>query len=39
MRAFYRQGASVSFMDPLDLADDDLVAVVSSMGAPRVGQE
>ena len=39
MRALYRQGAVVSLMDPLDLADDDLVAVVSSMGAPLVGQE
>ena len=39
MRAFYRQGASVSLIDPLDLADDDLVAVVSNMGAPLVGQE
>jgi hypothetical protein len=26
-------------MDPQDLADDDLVAVVSNMGAPLVGQE
>src|SRR5260370_30733866 len=26
-------------MSRLDLADDDLVAVVSNMGAPRVGQE
>jgi uncharacterized protein len=39
MRALYRQGAAVSLMDPRDLADDDLVAVVSSMGAPLVGQE
>ena len=39
MRAFYRQGASVSLIDPLDLADDDLVAVVSNIGAPLVGQE
>jgi hypothetical protein len=39
MRALYRQGARVSLMDPLDLADDDLVAVVSNMGAPLVGQE
>src|SRR6266581_1433423 len=39
MRALYRQGALVSLMDPLDLADDDLVAVVSNMGAPLVGQE
>src|ERR671924_805553 len=39
MRALYREGARVSLMDPLDLADDDLVAVVSNMGAPLVGQE
>src|SRR5205807_10445897 len=39
MRALYRQGAVVSLMDPKDLADDDLVAVVSNMGAPLVGQE
>src|SRR2546430_7750565 len=39
MRALYREGAIVSLMDPLDLADDDLVAVVSNMGAPLVGQE
>ena len=39
MRALYRQGAAVSLMDPRDLADDDLVAVVSNMGAPLVGQE
>src|SRR5712691_425607 len=39
MRALYRQGAVVSLLDPLDLADDDLIAVVSNMGAPLVGQE
>src|SRR3989449_9524158 len=39
MRALYRQGKVVSLMDPMDLADDDLVAVVSNMGAPLVGQE
>src|ERR1700741_954117 len=39
MRALYRDGAVVSLMDPMDLADDDLVAVVSNMGAPLVGQE
>jgi DUF917 family protein len=39
MRALYRQGHVVSLMDPMDLADDDLVAVVSNMGAPLVGQE
>ena len=39
MRALYGQGARVSLMDPMDLADDDLVAVVSNMGAPLGGQE
>src|SRR5919201_940968 len=39
MRALYREGARVSLIDPLDLADDDLVAIVSNMGAPLVGQE
>ncbi len=39
MRKLYRQGAAVALMDPLDLADDDPVAVVSNMGAPVVGQE
>jgi DUF917 family protein len=39
MRQLYRDGARVTLMDPADLADDDLVAVVSNMGAPLVGQE
>jgi len=39
MRQLYAQGHRVSLIDPLDLADDDLVAVVSNMGAPLVGQE
>src|SRR5713101_4033782 len=39
MRRLYREGATVSLMDPMELADDDLVAVVSNMGAPLVGQE
>ncbi len=39
MRALYRDGARVSLMDAADLDDDDLVAVVSQMGAPLVGQE
>ena len=39
MRKLYRQGARVSLIDPLDLADDAWVAVVSNMGAPLVGQE
>ena len=39
LRTLYREGALVSLMDAADLADDDLVAVVSQMGAPLVGQE
>jgi DUF917 family protein len=39
MRGLYRDGAAVSLLDPMELADDDEVAVVSNMGAPLVGQE
>ncbi|HEV7263473.1 MAG TPA: DUF917 domain-containing protein [Falsiroseomonas sp.] len=39
MRQLYAQGHRVSLMPPTELADDDLVAVVSNMGAPLVGQE
>ena len=39
LRRLYEQGASVQVLDPADLADDDLVAVVSNQGAPLVGQE
>src|SRR5881409_1269224 len=39
MRKLYRAGTVVDLLDPDDLADDDLVAVVSNMGAPLVGQE
>jgi uncharacterized protein len=39
MRRLYAEGHRVSLMSPLDLADDDWVAVVSNMGAPLVGQE
>ncbi len=39
MRRLYAEGRRVSLMPPEDLADDDLVAVVSNMGAPLVGQE
>src|SRR4051794_27957986 len=34
MRKLYREGLRVELIDPIDLADDDLVAVVSNMGAP-----
>lgn len=39
MRRLYAEGKRVHLMDPDELADDDLVAVVSNMGAPLVGQE
>ena len=39
MRQLYRQGVVCQLMDASELADDDLVAVVSNMGAPLVGQE
>ena len=39
MRRLYAEGHRVTLMSPLDLADDDRVAVVSNMGAPLVGQE
>jgi DUF917 family protein len=39
LRRLYAEGCRVSLMSPLDLADDDRVAVVSNMGAPLVGQE
>src|ERR1700736_1958561 len=39
MRPFYAGGHRVSLISPVDLADDDRVAIVSNMGAPLVGQE
>ncbi len=39
MRRLYEQGHRVALMSPLDLDDEDWVAVVSNMGAPLVGQE
>lgn len=39
MRRLYAEGHRVQLLSPLDLADDDWVAVVSNMGAPLVGQE
>jgi uncharacterized protein len=39
MRRLYAEGHRVKLMSPLDLADEDWVAVVSNMGAPLVGQE
>jgi uncharacterized protein len=39
MRRLYAEGYRVELMSPLDLADEDWVAVVSNMGAPLIGQE
>ncbi len=39
MRRLYAEGHRVALMSPLDLGDEDWVAVVSNMGAPLVGQE
>src|ERR1700681_4904752 len=39
LRRLYAQGYRVQLISPLDLADDDRVAVVSNMGAPLIGQE
>src|SRR6201997_5803103 len=39
MRRLYAEGHRVELMSPLELADDDWIAVVSNMGAPLVGQE
>lgn len=39
IRKLYREGRVVTLLDPAALGDEDLVAVVSNMGAPLVGQE
>ena len=39
LRRLYAEGYRVQLMSPLDLDDDDRVAVVSNMGAPLIGQE
>jgi DUF917 family protein len=39
LRQIYRRGKRVELLDPMALADDDWVAVVSNMGAPLVGEE
>jgi len=39
MRRLYAEGSRVLLISPLDLADEDWVAIVSNMGAPLVGQE
>jgi uncharacterized protein len=38
-RQFYEDGGHIALLDPDELADDDIVAVVSTMGAPLVFQE
>ena len=35
----YDDGARISLLDPMDLADDDKVALVAGIGAPLVGLE
>jgi len=39
LRRLYADGVTVSLVDPLSLADDARIAVVSTMGAPLVGEE
>ena len=39
MRGLYRRGVVCRLMEAAELDDADLVAVVSNMGAPLVGQE
>jgi len=39
LQLLYGEGRVVHLVDPLDLDDDALVAVVSTMGAPLVGEE
>ncbi len=39
LRRLYESGHQVTLLDPMALPDDALVAVLSSMGAPLVGQE
>ena len=39
MKRLYSSGITTSLMDPDDLADDARIAVVSTMGAPLVGEE
>jgi DUF917 family protein len=39
LKQLYAQGRRVFLLDPEDLAEDAMVAVVSTMGAPLVGEE
>lgn len=38
-KKLYREGYQAHLLDPMVIDDDDLVAVLSNMGAPIVGQE
>jgi len=39
LKKLYEEGKKCTLIDPMELDDDDAVAVVSKMGAPLVGQE
>lgn len=39
LKKLYEGGARVRLMDPMELADDDLVVTVASIGAPLIGRE
>jgi len=39
LQLLYGQGTRVALLDPEELADDDPVAIVASVGAPLVGRE
>lgn len=39
VRELYRRGRRITLINPQELDDDDLVAVVSTMGAPLVAEE
>lgn len=39
LELLYQSGVRVTLLDPLELSDDALVAVVSTMGAPLVSEE
>lgn len=39
VREQYKAGKRVTLIDPMSLADDAMVAILSNMGAPLVGQE
>jgi uncharacterized protein len=39
VKGYYEAGGKIALLDPVQLEDEDLVAVVSTMGAPLVFQE